>query len=588
MLLATLTSVSWTPTVAVAAPVPGIGEATAEPTAPEGDSTPADRATEPAEAEPGEEPTEPGKPAPTASEPVAPEPTTSEPTDGPTDAESPPASEAPAVSPTAPTSAPTAEPTSPETGGAVEAPVLEPEPPAFAEPKRSPVSWIIALVVLVASLLVLYRLSRPSTKSPAAAPQVEPDALTVEDTSAPVKLRALEAVGEAMIDAGYSVTVIRQSLEDIARVNGDQGTEIVVFPTALFVSARGSGEVRTGAVSSGHSELRLYQVDALDDVVSAARSGELRPSAIRRRIVELRKLPPPYSKPQRVLAYAVLCGGLSVLLGGSWGAVGVASAIGLVVGMLLMLAERVQNRFQALVTVAVAFGVSLTVLTLTGAGFEPGALPSMIAPLVIFLPGALLTTGVIELSTGQMMAGAGRLAAGFMQLVLLAAGMVAAAALVGVPRLELDVASQPLGPLAPWLAVAVFGAGVVVYKCGRPSSIGWILLVLYVAYGAQVLGDIFFGGVLSAFVGAAAMTPVALLVARHRTGPAAFVSFLPAFWLLVPGALGLVGVTSILDGDSAGLNTLMTTVSTMVAVALGTLTGSAIASRFKSMDQPLI
>ena len=47
-------------------------------------------------------------------------------------------------------------------------------------------------------------------------------------------------------------------------------------------------------------------------------------------------------------------------------------------------------------------------------------------------------------------------------------------------------------------------------------------------------------------------------------------------------------MTSILDGDSAGLNTLMTTVSTMVAVALGTLTGSAIASRFKSMDQPLI
>ena len=66
-------------------------------------------------------------------------------------------------------------------------------------------------------------------------------------------------------------------------------------------------------------------------------------------------------------------------------------------------------------------------------------------------------------------------------------------------------------------------------------------VVLYVAYGAQVLGDVLFDGVLSALVGAAAMTPVAVIIARHRTGPPALVSFLPAFWLLVPGALGLIG-----------------------------------------------
>jgi uncharacterized membrane protein YjjB (DUF3815 family) len=112
--------------------------------------------------------------------------------------------------------------------------------------------------------------------------------------------------------------------------------------------------------------------------------------------------------------------------------------------------------------------------------------------------------------------------------------------------------------------------------------------VLYVAYGAQVLGDIFFGGVLSAFVGALAMTPVAALVARQRTGPAAFVSFLPAFWLLVPGSLGLVGVATILDGDSAGLNTLLTTASTMVAIALGTLAGSAVSSRLTPSHRALI
>ena len=112
-------------------------------------------------------------------------------------------------------------------------------------------------------------------------------------------------------------------------------------------------------------------------------------------------------------------------------------------------------------------------------------------------------------------------------------------------------------------------------QCARPRSTGWILLVLYVAYAAQVLGGVILGGVLSAFVGAVAMTPVADLVARQRTGPPAIVSFTPAFWLLVPGALGLVGVAALLNGDSTGTSTLVTTVETMVAIALGVLVGRA-------------
>ena len=86
---------------------------------------------------------------------------------------------------------------------------------------------------------------------------------------------------------------------------------------------------------------------------------------------------------------------------------------------------------------------------------------------------------------------------------------------------------------------------------------GWILIVLYVAYGAQVLGGLFIGGMLSAFVGALAMTPVADLVARQRGGPPAIVSFTPAFWILVPGALGLMGVATLISGDDTGTATLI-------------------------------
>lgn len=448
--------------------------------------------------------------------------------------------------------------------------------PVLAAGSQSPVSWMIAGAVLVASVLVIGHLSRriPLTSATATLTPADPG-----ESSPTARLEAIEAVGEAMIDAGYSVSTVRLVLEEMARVNGFAHAEVVVLPTALFVSVRGVGEVRTGAVSSGHSRLNLGQIDDLDDVVTAVRHEPYDPVSVLRRIGEIRVSLPPHSASQRVVAYGFLSAAIAVMLGASWGGTGTAAALGLLVGIALQFGERVDRQFQALLTVALSFGVATSVLTLATLGPDPGVLPSLIAPLVILLPGALLTTGVIELATGQMIAGAGRLAAGFMQLVLLATGVLAAGALLGVPQLELSVSTQPVGPVGPWIAVAVFGAAVVIHQGGHRRSIGWVLLVLYVAYGAQVIGDVFFGGVLSAFIGAFAMTPVAAFVARLRSGPAEFVSFLPAFWLLVPGALGLVGVAGILDGDDAGLATLVTTTSTMVAIALGILAGTAVSGR---------
>jgi uncharacterized membrane protein YjjB (DUF3815 family) len=176
-----------------------------------------------------------------------------------------------------------------------------------------------------------------------------------------------------------------------------------------------------------------------------------------------------------------------------------------------------------------------------------------------------------------MISGAGRLAAGAMQMVLLALGIVAGAQLVGVPATSVDrVASQPLGALAPWIGVAVFGVGVLLHHCARPASLGWIVLVLYVAYSGQVVGGLFFGGVLSAFFGALLMTPVAMFAAAQKSGPPTLVSFLPAFWLLVPGALGLVGVTNFLVDDRVdGTASLVGAGATMIGIAFGVLLGLA-------------
>jgi uncharacterized membrane protein YjjB (DUF3815 family) len=93
------------------------------------------------------------------------------------------------------------------------------------------------------------------------------------------------------------------------------------------------------------------------------------------------------------------------------------------------------------------------------------------------------------------------------------------------------------------------------------------------------VGGFLFGDVLSAFFGALLMTPVAMLAASQKSGPPTLVSFLPAFWLLVPGSLGLVGVTQYLGDDRLnGVAALITTGVTMIGIALGVLLGLAVGS----------
>ena len=68
------------------------------------------------------------------------------------------------------------------------------------------------------------------------------------------------------------------------------------------------------------------------------------------------------------------------------------------------------------------------------------------------------------------------------------------------------------------------------------------------------------------------MTIVAVLVTRFPAAMPAHASFLPGFWLLVPGALGLIGLTELAGGG--GGQDLVATVGSIFAVALGVLCGS--------------
>lgn len=189
----------------------------------------------------------------------------------------------------------------------------------------------------------------------------------------------------------------------------------------------------------------------------------------------------------------------------------------------------------------------------------------------------MLTTATVELASGQMISGASRLVYGFVQLALLAFGILAAGTVVGVESRTyepLEVASS-----LPWwvalIGILVFALGNYLHFSAPASTFGWVLLALIVAYAGQWVGAALLGPLVGGFVGAVAMAVVVFWIGSLRHGTPVQITFLPAFWLLVPGAAGLVGLTEAVATDG-GLADFMEALVSVMSIALGVLIGTAL------------
>jgi uncharacterized membrane protein YjjB (DUF3815 family) len=192
---------------------------------------------------------------------------------------------------------------------------------------------------------------------------------------------------------------------------------------------------------------------------------------------------------------------------------------------------------------------------------------------------------MVELAYGDMVSGASRLVAGFVQLVLLALGLAAGAVLIGYrPEDLIDAAPQRMDvawmALAPWLGVIVFGVGAFFHFSAPRHSLPWMLLVLLAAFAAQQGATPVFGKAGSGFFGMLVATPLAYLIHLRFRGPPAMVTFLPSFWLLVPGAVSLLSVTRMISDRNAGVDGLVTALFVFTSIALGTLMGAALYKTF--------
>jgi uncharacterized membrane protein YjjP (DUF1212 family) len=381
-------------------------------------------------------------------------------------------------------------------------------------------------------------------------------------------------VGTTMVAAGDAVDVIERSLRRIVNAYGFRDVQIAVLPTSLFVETGAGQSAQVQFSTQVATPLRLDQIGALYELVKVLELGRLTPAQGLERLELIYRLQPAFRWPLRTLGHAVLTMGLALLLQPTPGGIVAALVLGAVVGLMKL---PTLPTLRLVFPIVAAFTTSVVVFGAAHFFHVDNPIRLLVAPLVTFLPGGMLAIGTMEIAAGQMVSGASRLVNGLVLLALLAFGILAGAALVNVPHgYILDHKVAGLGSWAAWLGVVVFAVGTYLHFSAPPRALQWMLLVLIATFAAQSAGSALFGGQLSGFFGALVMTPLVLWVERLPHGPPKLVTFLPAFWLMVPGATGLIGLTGLI-GTSGNVATTVfrDALITIVSISLGVLIGTA-------------
>jgi uncharacterized membrane protein YjjP (DUF1212 family) len=382
-------------------------------------------------------------------------------------------------------------------------------------------------------------------------------------------------IAAALNATGLTVDEVQRRVERIARVYGAPQVRVSAFPTFVMIALAG-GEPTTLEVTPMAADApRLDQVAAIERLCADAERGTLGVDDALVRLDEIERHAARFGTIVNVLGYAILSVGLCLVLRPAEHEVASAAVLGLIVGILQPLV-RARRPLRVLLPVLAAFLVAVLSGLASRAGLVDTGIRPIVASLIVFLPGATLTSAVLELGSGQVVSGASRLVSGILTLALLAFGILAGTEVAGVTATQaLAGSSVLLEAWAPWLGVAVFAVGVALTNSAPKGSMSGLLVVLYAAWTTQLVGNRLWGIYVGALIGAVALVLTASVVARMRTMMPRQASFLPGFWLLVPGALGVIGFTSwATPGGTAPSADLQVTVGSIFAIAVGVLIGS--------------
>jgi uncharacterized membrane protein YjjP (DUF1212 family) len=394
-------------------------------------------------------------------------------------------------------------------------------------------------------------------------------------------LECLRKIGKGLVASGTAVGVVENTLTEIAMVYG-RSCEIIALPNFLIIKLGSTSQAKLDLAAQRLTTIQLDQISEFVELVDRVKRKDIALAEASVQIDRILVKKHRFHPAVIIFGYVLSCVGLTLLYRPDLRSLLITGVTGLLVGLMIQWFQK-RPRFNLLLPVIAAIVVSILVFNLTRMGYIFGSANLLIPPLIVFLPGAVLTTGMIELASMHILSGSARLMYGAAVLLFLFMGIAFGLNVSGLSSFQVYAYESVGFPWwGPFLGTLLFGVGTFIRLSGANRDLLWMLLVLYIAMVSQYIGERYVNPYFGAFLAATLMALSSEFIARSPRRTPALVSQLLAFWFLVPGARGLLSITSFLSEDlqsaAAGLGEMVTLI---ITISLGVLLGTLIISPHK-------
>ncbi|MEG2490644.1 MAG: threonine/serine exporter family protein, partial [Aurantimicrobium sp.] len=383
----------------------------------------------------------------------------------------------------------------------------------------------------------------------------------------------LTEAAAAMVSSTYPAPQAEEVLRGLAAAY-DADAEIVLLPTLVLTETKRHGIPQIRTVKTSY---RFDQMTQVQSVLAQARHNKEDAHDVAESLRAIATKKPIYPSWLRVIGYALSALGFGAAFRLDLPALLAVTVLGLIVGMMVLTLSR-SPRFAALLPLMATFVAGLMIAGLSIFLDKPDPVRMVAMLIVVLLPGATLTSGIIELVSGYMISGASRLMYALMILGSMAFGGALAIAVSGIPATRLEDVTATLTPVwVAWAGAALYGIGTFLYFC-TPVRL-WLpsLFVMMVSFGISVLAVPSLGVALSAGIATAVGLITSWAInARLGGGPGDLAIFLPTFWLIVPGSTGFIAITGELESAKNLSDVANTAAMTFFAMAIGMMLATAV------------
>jgi len=400
-------------------------------------------------------------------------------------------------------------------------------------------------------------------------------------------LKFLTELSRALTTAGIAVMSIESILKKICQAYGFKAEEVISLPTFLIIKIADDDSKALEVTLQKPGVLPLDQVSRLYELINQAVNAEITPEQGIRRINEIINVKRQHNYIKNILGYALFSTGLGMLFLPTFKGLFFCGALGAIAGLILAYSED-KTKLTLVLPVLTAFTVSTVFFLGVKQGIINGSLTIMVPALAYFIPGAVLSTGMFELAANNLVSGAARLVQGAVILLLLLFGVIVGLQVAGLPE-DYIIANTaiPLYWWAPYIGVLIFALGMYLLMCIRNKDMLGVLIVLFTTFLVQQAGNYLLGGLFGAFIGSVIMTMLGTFLERSKLRTPYYVSIIPAFWILVPGALGFISLAALVGQNySSSIASLIQVALTFVAISTGLLIGAVIADPLKIGSSP--